>query len=141
MLWRLVGKIPTANPGVAGDIHLEKRTMGEGSSAMTRPLSLSFTALCVFTCLSCTAQAQELVPIFQLSAEETAKGKPASTRGYECTSAIRRGRNCLASVSADLPIRAPRLTQCSDHVGLPARIYIARFFFQHGSRAAADKAH
>jgi len=40
---------------------------------MTRPLSLSFTALCVFKCLSCTAQAQELVPIFQLSAEETAK--------------------------------------------------------------------
>jgi hypothetical protein len=40
---------------------------------MTRPLSLSFTALCVFTCLSCAAQAQELVPIFQLSAEEIAK--------------------------------------------------------------------
>lgn len=40
---------------------------------MTRPLSLSFTALCFFTCMSYAAQAQELVPIFQLSAEETAK--------------------------------------------------------------------
>jgi hypothetical protein len=41
---------------------------------MNRPLSLSFIALCVFTNLSCTALAQqELVPIFQLSAEETAK--------------------------------------------------------------------
>jgi hypothetical protein len=41
---------------------------------MTRPLSLSFIAHCVFTYLSCTALAQqELVPILQLSAEETAK--------------------------------------------------------------------
>jgi hypothetical protein len=40
---------------------------------MTRPLSLSFNALCLLTCLSCTAQAQELVPVFQLSSEETAK--------------------------------------------------------------------
>ena len=40
---------------------------------MTRPLSLSFTALCFFTCMSYAVQAQELVPIFQLSAEETAK--------------------------------------------------------------------
>lgn len=40
---------------------------------MTRPLRLSFTALCFFTCMSYAAQAQELVPIFRLSAEETAK--------------------------------------------------------------------
>ena len=40
---------------------------------MTRPLSVSFSVLCLLTCLSCTAQAQELVPVFQLSSEETAK--------------------------------------------------------------------
>jgi hypothetical protein len=54
---------------------------------MTRPLSLSFTALCVFTCLSCTAQAQELVPIFQLSAEETAN---ASHLAQDVTNAQQR---------------------------------------------------
>jgi hypothetical protein len=40
---------------------------------MIRPFSLSLTALWVFTCLPRAAQAQYLVPIFQLSAEETAK--------------------------------------------------------------------
>jgi hypothetical protein len=68
-------------------IYLEKRIIRERNSAMTRPLGLSFTALCVFTCLSCTAQAQDLVPIFQLSAEETAK---ASHLAQDVTNARQR---------------------------------------------------
>ena len=68
---------------------------------MTRPLSLSFTAVCVFACLSSTAQAQlltqgssrfssgdsELVPIFQLSADEAAK---ASHLAQDVTNARQR---------------------------------------------------
>lgn len=40
---------------------------------MIRPLSLSLTALSLFTFLSYAARAQELVPIIQLSPEETEK--------------------------------------------------------------------
>lgn len=77
---------------------------------MIRPLSLSFTALCVFTCLPCTAQAQELVPIFQLSAEETAKASHlaqdvtnAQQRLDKATTAWRVFQQNYQSAHPDLP--------------------------------------
>ena len=78
---------------------------------MTRPLSLSFTALCVFACLSCTALAQqELVPILQLSAEETAKAshlaqdlKNALQRSDKAVTAWRMFQETYQSAHPDLP--------------------------------------
>lgn len=77
---------------------------------MTRPLSLSVTALCVFTCLTCTAQAQELVPILQLSDEETAKAshlaqdvKNAQQRLEKAGAAWRVFRETYQSTHSDLP--------------------------------------
>ena len=76
---------------------------------MTRPLSLSFSALCVFTCLPCTAEAQELVPIFQLSAEEAAKAshlaqdlKNAHQRDDKAVAAWRMFQHTYSSAHPDL---------------------------------------
>ena len=90
---------------------------------MTRPLRLIFTALCVFTSLSFTAQAQmltqgssrvssgefELVPIFQLSAEEATKAshlaqdlKNAHQRDDKAVTAWRMFQQTYSSAHPDL---------------------------------------
>ena len=77
---------------------------------MIRPLSLSFTALCVFTFLCCKVQAQELVPIIQLSAEETARAskiaqavKDARERDFKAKRAWDAFHESYQSAHPDLP--------------------------------------
>jgi hypothetical protein len=98
---------------------------------MTRPLSLSFTALRVFT-LSYTAQAQELVPICQLSAEETAK---ASHLAQDLKNAHQR------SDKAGIAWRVFQQNHQSVHPDLPNVLFTADFrlaFTQSNSTSILD---